>query len=117
VNTKQQTILEDINHNVVAIGRFLIESLTPKRKKEVITPRVKRKKTLAEMIVQVLGESNEQINCSNLGEIVRKLSYRYDQNTLTPTLRRLVQKRVIRVQKSKRNHLYSIAHKPGRKAA
>lgn len=33
MNTKQQTLLEEINHNVITIGRFLIESLTPKKKK------------------------------------------------------------------------------------
>ena len=117
MNTKQYKLLKEINHNVLAIGNFLIESLTLKRKKVEVAPRVKRKKTLAEMIVQVLRGSNQSISYTLLRKEVRNLLYSYDDKLFTPSLRKLLKKGVIKMKKSSGKHLYSIAQKPRRKAA
>jgi hypothetical protein len=109
VNTKQQTILEDINHNVVAIGRFLIESLTPKRKKDVITPRIKRKKTLAETAIIVLSKASRPIRYMEVRQRVRGFPHPHGDKYLGPALRGLLKKGVIKMQKSSGKHMYSIA--------
>jgi hypothetical protein len=97
MNTKQQALLEEVHHNVAAIGRFLIEALTPKRKKEDLVPRVKRKNTLEEMIVQVLSESDETVNATQLRKEVRSYPYQYGQNHFPLALKKLLKKGDIRV--------------------
>jgi len=117
MNTKQQTLLEEINHNVVAIGRFLIESLTPKRKKEGLVPKSKCPSGLAGTAFSVLEESKEGIAFGHLKNEIRARSVRFDDHRLKPVLKRLIKKGAIEMRKSSNKHMYSITQKPKRTSA
>ena len=109
MNTKQQTLLEEINHNVITIGRFLIESLTPKKKKGEVAPRIKRKQTLAETAIIVLSKASHPIHYMEVRQRVRDFPYPHADKNLGPALKKLLKKGVIKMKKSSGKHLYSIA--------
>jgi len=109
VNTKQYKLLQEVNQNVLAIGNFLIESLTPKKKKAEVAPRVKRKKTLADMVVKVLSEAEQPIEYTQLRNVLRVHPVPFNNTIFSPTLRKLLKKGDIKIKKSGRFHMYSIA--------